>query len=85
MTPKEKARDLINKFNFKVLDTHLGGSNARVIECALLAVDEIIESRKDDPRFDDTHIGHSSKYFTPHPMYLKYWKEVKQELLNLKD
>jgi len=85
MKPKEKARDLINQFNFKVLDTHLGGSNRRVIDCALISVDEIIESRKDDPRFDDTYIGHSSKYFTPHPMYLTYWEEVKQELENLKN
>jgi hypothetical protein len=42
MTPKEKARDLIQKFNLIVLDTALGGSNTRVKKCALICVDEII-------------------------------------------
>jgi hypothetical protein len=51
MTPKEKARDLINQFNFKVLDTHLGGSNARVIDCSLVAVYEILKLNSIDKDF----------------------------------
>ena len=43
MTTKEKAQSLINKFNIVVLDTALGGSNARVKQCALIAVDEVLE------------------------------------------
>jgi hypothetical protein len=75
MTPKEKARDLINKFSLKVLDTHLGGSNARVIECALLAVNEILNS---DPsrRYWDTYDDET-------PSAIIYWEEVKQELNKL--
>jgi len=71
MTPKEKARDLINKFSLKVLDTHLGGSNRRVIDCALIAVDELLE---DKVEIDGMRVINDS-----------YWMEVKQELLNLKN
>lgn len=42
MTPKEKALELIKKYNLVVLDTALGGSNQRVKQCALIAVDELI-------------------------------------------
>jgi len=70
MTPKEKARDLINKFSLKVLDTHLGGSNRRVIDCALIAVDELIEL---------------SKYTDGYYEWDYFYEEVKQELLNLKN
>jgi hypothetical protein len=73
MTPKEKVRDLINQFNFKVLDTHLGGSNARVIECAIIAVDEIIKLLVDLSDGNFTYIKE-----------VMYYQEVKQELLNLK-
>jgi hypothetical protein len=85
MTPQEKARDLIYKFSFKILDTYLGGGNARVIECALISVDEIIKSRKEDKSFNDYLSATCSEYYTPHPMYLTYWEEVKQELKKLKN
>lgn len=42
MTPREKAIELIQKYNLVVLDTALGGSNQRVKQCALIAVDELI-------------------------------------------
>ena len=42
MEPKEKALELIQKYNLVVLDTALGGSNQRVKQCALIAVDELI-------------------------------------------
>ena len=71
MTPKEKARDLINKFSLKVLDTHLGGSNRRVIDCALITVNELLE---DKVEIDGMRVINDS-----------YWMEVKQELLNLKN
>lgn len=76
MTPKEKARDLINKFSLKVLDTHLGGSNRRVIDCALIAVDEILKN-----------IGTLTEGQTFYTEYrtVKYYQEVKQELEKLKN
>jgi hypothetical protein len=39
---KEKARQLIEKYNLVVLDTALGGSNIRVKQCALICCDEVL-------------------------------------------
>ena len=77
MTPKEKAQKLVGKF------IQTNGNSFFAKECALIAVDEIIESRKDDGAFDDTKWGNSSEYYTPHPMYLNYWLLVKEEIQNL--
>lgn len=66
MPPQEKAIQLINAV----------GEMA-----AIFVVDEIINSRKEDAAFDDTHLSKGSKYHTPHPMYFTYWNEVKQELI----
>jgi len=41
---RQKAIDLINSFNIVILDTALGGSNRRVKQCAVIAVNEIIHS-----------------------------------------
>jgi hypothetical protein len=75
MTPLEKADNLFTTFVFKGAET-----KQIAIECALIVVYEVIESRKDDTDFDDTDFAKSSDYFTPHPMGLTYWKEVEQEL-----
>lgn len=65
MTPKEKAEDLVNKFH----------------DAAIFVVNEIIKSRKDDDRFDDTVLrGSTTHYIKPHPMYLTYWLLVKEEI-----
>ena len=96
MTAKEKAKELVNKMNsqmpVKVIpiastrenqlscDIDLKGSFKNAVQCALIAVDEIIESRKDDNRFDDTLFQITTHYITPHPMYLTYWIKVKQEI-----
>ena len=84
MTPKEKAIELYNKMyetGFKPKSVLLRIEQAK--ECALIAVDEIILSRKDDSQFDDTLWSGGSDMYTMHPMYLKYWQEVKQEIENL--
>ena len=78
MTPKEKAEELVYKFcTFPQLDW----TDAK--QCALIAVDEIIESRKDDAQFDDALLSTSSGYYTAHPMYKTYWMQVKQQLEKL--
>ncbi|CAB4143588.1 hypothetical protein UFOVP449_226 [uncultured Caudovirales phage] len=74
MTPKEKAEDLVKKF---FIYNHIGHKHA--VRYALIAVDEIIESRREDQGFDDTLYA-TGEYHTPHPMYLTYWNEVKQEI-----
>ena len=78
MTPIEKASKLVNYYlpfcNDNLTDAKY---------CALIAVDEIILSRKDDNQFDDTLWSGGSIMYTMHPMYLKYWQEVKQEIEKL--
>ena len=69
MTAEEKAVQLIDAVGEMV---------------AMFVVNEIIESRKDDKAFDDRHLAKGSKYYTPHPMYFTYWKEVKNEIFNFK-
>jgi hypothetical protein len=76
MTPEEKAKELIDKFTFEI-----GKFNAK--QSALVTVNEIIESRKDDIAFNDTMWGNASEYYRPHPMYLNYWNLVKKEIENL--
>jgi hypothetical protein len=69
LTPEEKAVLLIDRVGVAI---------------AMYVVEEIIESRRDDKAFDDREFAKSSDYFTPHPMGLTYWKEVKNELFNFK-
>lgn len=70
MSAKEKALELIQKYNLVVLDTALGGSNQRVKKCALIAVDEIIDAI-------DWH-----EYEVPNDQ-LKFWFEVIKEIEKL--
>jgi hypothetical protein len=77
MTPKEKAKELFDKFSLG----YYHAPNAK--QCALVTVNEIIESRKDDIAFNDTMWVNASEYYTPHPMYLNYWNLVKKEIENL--
>jgi hypothetical protein len=73
MTPKEKAKELINKYSSWVRDYDI--SKYSIInqkECALIAVDEILNTLSIEP------IRVNNKYQT-----LKYWQEVKQEIEKL--
>ena len=93
MTPKEKAVELVVKFYqtspdeawinepLGIYEEYNAWKQAK--QCALLTVDEIIESRKEDKGFNDTLLSRASEYWTAHPMYLTYWKEVKQEIEKL--
>ena len=69
MTPKEKSKELIEKFKrYSWISCFEGGEELSNIEsakyCALIAVDEIMASK-------------------PISNSLKYWQEVKQELEKL--
>tara|TARA_B100000767_G_scaffold224316_1_gene213380 strand:+ start:241 stop:453 length:213 start_codon:yes stop_codon:yes gene_type:complete len=70
MTPKEKAKELFDKYaTYVVMWT--GGievENQNCKQCALIAVDEIIKS------LDDV--------LHPNP-FGQYWNKVKQEIENL--
>ena len=84
MTPKEKALELVREMYGYIFDggKHEEAEDAWFIakQCALKAVDEIIKSRKDDDIFDDYMSVGGSDYYTPHPMYLTYWLQVKEEI-----
>ena len=67
MTPKEKAKELFDKFNNPDTKYYPYVHNAQ--QCASIAVDEIINSR---PTITDSQLE-----------YHKYWKEVKKEIENL--
>lgn len=85
MTPQDKANSIFN-IMYGAIPAHPEGGSIEydaAKRCALIAVDEIIESRKDDSRFGDTLLSTSSEYYTPHPMYITYWLQVKQEIEKL--
>jgi hypothetical protein len=73
MTPKEKARELVDKFS-DLEDGEMYIGKAKL--CALIAVDEIL---KTDPMIiwgeSDTGIDYKSND--------EYWNEVKQEINKL--
>lgn len=87
MTPKEKAMQLVDHYmdlsEEQEYNTPRDMPKDIVKQCAFIAVDEIIKSREDDGSFDDTLSSTSSEYYTPHPMYLTYWQQVKQEIEKL--
>jgi hypothetical protein len=69
MTPKEKAKELYFKYYQQVADGSYPEYNAK--QCALIAVDEII---KEYGTYYKVEVDGK---------YVSYWKEVKQEILNL--
>jgi hypothetical protein len=84
MTPKEKAIELVNKFKSNVYkkafadtdfmyDRYYGLDDEMAKQCALIAVDEILEEYKED--YKDIH----KDIFTIY----SWWKQVKTEIENL--
>lgn len=67
MTPKEKAKELVDKFVDFTLQETWQNKNYDAIECALIAVDEIFKSHT----------------YGLSPELKKYWEEVKQEIISL--
>ena len=73
MTPKEKAIELYNKMyetGFKPKSVLIRTEQSK--ECALIAVDEILNSNPNYPEFKENE-GTS----------IRYWEVVKQEIENL--
>jgi hypothetical protein len=82
MTPKEKAGELVDKFWKSCYDKHdiakLVKADAK--QCALIAVDELIESFNS---IYDASIRNIEKYSGAKYGMKDYWQEVKQEIENL--
>ncbi len=80
-SPKEKAIELFNQYHNLIQD--IGGDLGHEIlvsilakNCALIAVDEIIDSHYKIKNFLFNEIG----YLITNP---EYWQEVKEEINNL--
>jgi len=88
MIPKEKAEELVAKFNKTIpIDTN-NIPNLSAIkksyerhnkECALIAVDEIIEATN----MYQFGISNDKESIPPKVVNHPYWQEVKQEINNL--
>jgi len=70
MTPKQKAVELVNKFSDYTVQESWQSKNYFAIECALIAVDELIE-------FAYNYTDYNEKSTK------EYWEEVKQEIEKL--
>ena len=87
MTPKEKAQELVDKFRNEI--TSFLGDNMKKInakKCALVAVDEILNSSPLEPNFADwDDCGGEFRYWydAQKTQAFYFWKEVKQEIEKL--
>ena len=81
MTPKEKAFELAHKFRLLEIRTsensHMMISMADAKQCALIAVNELIESFNS---IYDASIRNIEKYSGAKYGMKDYWQEVKQEI-----
>jgi hypothetical protein len=71
MTPKEKAKELVDKYlkvSFGVVEEYIPVPIVFAKQCALIAVDEIIASNP------------NLKWFAKLDDSIKYWQEVKKEI-----
>ena len=75
MKAKEKAKELVNKFYPRVTSYSLDrkNQNENAKQCALIAVDEIL----------DSYTNEKSNGFIISDKIIPYWEEVKQEIINL--
>ena len=72
MTPKEKAQELVGKYYFQVQTLE------QQKQCALIAVDEILNSSPSLPI-----LGDGGTYGEDIELSKLYWQEVKQEIEKL--
>tara|TARA_R110000868_G_scaffold68882_1_gene203508 strand:+ start:146 stop:373 length:228 start_codon:yes stop_codon:yes gene_type:complete len=75
MTPKEKAKELYDKFYMAIPNDEMGLNDEASRQCALIAVDEILNTivhKDQDERLAYELLG--NKF---------YWEDVKQEIENL--
>ena len=80
MTPKDKALELYNKYEQLGRDFTRGVSMKEFAkQCALIAVNEIIEATNMYQYGISNALEHIPSKIVKHP----YWQEVKQEIENL--
>lgn len=84
MTPKEKAKELVNKFlkhnTVWIDDENYYYSEKKSKQCALIAVDDIIRVC---PYFDSKIRETDDQLSAFDFQFVSYWQEVKQEIERL--
>lgn len=90
MTPKEKAEQLLSHYNSILIDeiSHGGARGYASYKCALIAVDEIIESLYDYDKNTENHLNNEfPNYFSCEVQNmesdLRFWDKVKEEIEKL--
>jgi hypothetical protein len=87
MTPKEKARELVNEFRLNVVDYEGSGLNDfKAKQSALIAVDEILKSKSLGYLFTKDEIYSMESTSDDRCIYdrfTEYWEEVKHEIQKL--
>lgn len=84
MTPKEKAMELFNSYEY--INKHINKFDTTFHSkmCALIAVDEIIQAVYNiDHRLTATYDKAGGFWWYEESRELKYWQEVKQEIEKL--
>lgn len=82
MTPEEKAEELYDKF-LRYVPAEEEFEHEYAKQCALVAVDEILNSEPRHPSnidWDDVGGTHQYYYEAQREEAAKYWQNVKQEL-----
>lgn len=72
MTAKEKAKDLLDSYYYCLLQSDVTQRTYWSKQCALIAVDEIMNSNP-----------HSNPFNTDVFSTMEFWQEVKEELLKI--
>lgn len=87
MTPKEKAKVLVNKYinlypsYIVMFQGDLDKAQKDIKRCALIAVDEMLEEYQSMSDLKSIIVVNDEVRFIIHQ--LQYWMEVKQEIENL--
>jgi len=78
MTPKEKAKELIKKYE-KIFDGNYIKTNENIKQCALICVDEILKANPS--KYNERDVWNTKA----NPQFYKatnndYWQEVRNEI-----
>jgi len=83
MTPKEKAEELVLKF-LRIDNNTKEWFNKHIAkQCALIAVNEIIEATKYELSHAKAYLDGRDSEIITEVYYSPYWQEVKQEIEKL--
>ena len=76
MTPKEKAKELVDRYKEQMIENEAYFVNSGARHCALIAIDEIEEALTDYGRGDSLQLQNMDSEF-------RFWEQVKQEIEKL--